>query len=110
MKAKKIIFSAFLILAIAITVATPILARSNIILIEDRYYYTENGTYITSVCSTNAGEAERHRAVAEAISHVYGTAIGYGQYGPFSSHATATKYIGNHSDDYNNYYELEKNN
>ena len=107
MKLKKIIISAFLIMTLAVMVATPILARSNIILIEDRYYYTENGTYITSVCSTNAGEAQHHKAVAKAISAVYGTKIGKdSEYRPFSSHATATQYIGNHSDDYDNYYEL----
>lgn len=107
MKLKKIIISAFLIMTLAVLVATPILARSNIILIQDTYYYSQNGTYITSQCGTSAGEAERHRAVAEAISHVYGTKTGYGIIGPFNSSATATQYIGNHSDDYNNYFQRE---
>ena len=107
MKAKKIIVSAFLIMAIAITVATPILARSNIILIRDTYYYTENGTYITSECATSAGEAEHHYAIARAISHVYGTTTNYGPVEPFSSYITATQYIGNHSDDYHNSYGLK---
>lgn len=107
MKLKKFIISAFLIMTLAVMVATPILARSNIILIEDRYYYTENGTYITSVCATSAGEPELHRAVAVAISHVYGSKVGYGRWHGTHSNASATQYIGNHSDDYNNYYETE---
>ena len=93
-------------MTLAVLVATPILARSNIILIEDRYYYSEDGTYITSVCATSAGEAQRHRAVAEAISSTYGTTRAYGSWHAFHSYATATQYIGNHSDSFYNYYEL----
>ena len=106
MKLKKIIVSAFLIMALAVMVATPILARSNIILIEDRYYYTENGTYITSVCGTNAGEAQHHYAIANAISYVYGTTTMNGPTHAFHSYITATQYIGNHSDGYYNTYGL----
>ena len=120
MKAKKIILSAFLIMAIAITVATPILARSNIILIQDSYHYlyecncsgvcecSEECVFIVSECGTNAGEAQQHKAVSEAISAVYGTTIGKdSDYRAFSSYATAKQYIGDHSDDYNNYYEVK---
>ena len=106
MKLKKFIISAFLIMTLAVLVATPILARTNIILIEDRYYYTENGTYLTSVCATSAGEPQQHRAVAVATSHVYGSAIDQGMWHASHSSASATKYVGNHSDEYPNYYEL----
>ena len=106
MKLKKIIISAFLIMTLAVLVATPILARSNIILIEDRYYYSEDGTYITSVCATSAGEPQLHRAVAEAISFSYGVTKSYGNWHLYHSSAAATQYIGSHSDSFHNYYEL----
>ena len=115
MNFKKIIISALIVVSLFVMATSPILAANNIILIQDSYHYvyTENCSpykddcvYLVTECGTSAGEAQRHRAVSEAISVTYGSTIGYGSFHAFHSSATATQFVGSHSDFYNNYYEL----
>ena len=107
MRTRKICISVLLIMALTVMAIVPLFASDNIILIQDTYYYSQNDTYITSLCGTSAGEADRHRAVAVAISSAYGSTTGYGSIHAFHSSASATQYIGNHADDYHNYYQRE---
>ncbi len=104
MNIKKTILSMLLIFALAVTIILPVFA-DNIILIQDSYYYSDDGQYLTSQCATYAGEPEKHRAVATASS-IWETVVAKGNWHMLHSSKSATVYIGNHSDSYYNYYEL----
>ena len=93
-----------LISALAVTIILPVFA-DNIILIQDSYYYSDDWQYMTSQCATSAGEAQKHRAVAEASS-IWGTVTGLGNWHIFHSETSATVYVGNHADSHHNYYKL----